>query len=165
MIRLVSLSIVLAFFLATNHANAEDAPEFLSFQVGGFDVNDDDTTALLGVEYRSDYTDLIQTPMAGGFITAHGDLYGYGGVFIDLFLGDSVVLRPNFSVGAYSDGGGKDLGGLIEFRSAIELAWRFHDHSRLGIEISHLSNNHIYDKNPGTEILTVNYSMPLDQLF
>lgn len=163
--RLVSLFAVLAFFSASNHVNAEDDPEFLSFRTGAFDINDNHTTAVFGVEYRSDFKDFILTPMAGGFITAEGGLYGYGGVFIDIFLGRRVVVRPNFSVGAYSDGDGKDLGGILEFRSAIELAWRFDDRSRLGIELSHLSNASIYDSNPGTENLTINYSMPLDQLF
>ena len=75
------------------------------------------------------------------------------------------MLRPSFAVGAYADGNGKDLGGVLEFRSAIALAWRFDDRSRLGVEFSHLSNAGIYDTNPGTENLTVNYSVPLDRLF
>jgi lipid A 3-O-deacylase len=146
-------------------AAAEDDPEYLSFRAGGFDVNDDKTTGLLGVEYRSNWKDLILTPMAGGFINGDGGLYGYAGVFVDVFLGRRVVLRPSFAVGAYSDGDGKDLGGVLEFRSAIELAWRFDDRSRLGIELSHLSNAGIYDNNPGTENLTINYSVPLDVFF
>jgi len=150
---------------AFSPAQAEDDPEFLSFQAGGFDINDSFTTGMFGVEYRSDFKDLILTPMAGGFINADGGLYGYGGVFIDVFLGRRVVVRPSFSVGAYSDGDGKDLGGVLEFRSAIELAWRFDDRSRLGIELSHLSNASIYPSNPGTENLTVNYSVPLGYLF
>ena len=146
-------------------AAAEDDPEFLSFQLGGFDVNDDETTGMLGVEYRSDFKDFILTPMAGGFITAEGGLYGYGGVFVDVVLGRRIVLRPAFAVGAYSDGDGKDLGGVLEFRSAISLAWRFDDRSRLGVEFAHLSNAGIYDDNPGTETLTINYSVPLDRFF
>lgn len=154
-----------AAMLSISPALAEDDPEFLSFQAGAFDINDSDTTGMLGVEYRSDFKKFFLTPMAGGFVTAKGGLYGYGGVFVDLFLGRRVVLRPSFSVGAYSDGNGKDLGGVLEFRSALALAWRFDDRSRLGLEISHLSNAGIYDKNPGTENLTLNYSIPLDQLF
>jgi lipid A 3-O-deacylase len=165
MTRLVSLFAVLAFFSATHHVNADDDPEFLSFRTGAFDITDDHTAALFGAEYRSDFTDLIFTPMVGGFVTTDGGLYGYGGVFIDLDLSKQVVLRPSLSVGAYSDGNGKDLGGVLEFRSAIELAWRFENRSRLGVEISHLSNAGIYDNNPGAESMTVNYAMPLEQLF
>lgn len=149
MIHFVSLAIVLVFFLATNHVYAEDAPEYISFHAGAFDVNDDDPTALFGVEYRSDFTDFILTSIVGGFITVHGSLYDFGGVFIDFFLGNNVVLRLNFSVGAYSDWGSKDFGGVLEFRSAIELAWQFREQSRLEVDISHLSNNRFYDENPG----------------
>ena len=54
---------------------------------------------------------------------------------------------------------------MLEFRSGIEVAWRFDNRSRLGVEFTHISNAGIYDRNPGTETLTVNYSIPLDQLF
>ena len=155
----------LAAMLSVTPSLAEDDPEFLSFRTGAFDINDSDTTAMFGAEYRSDFKKFFLTPMAGAFVTTKGGVYGYGGVFVDLFLGRRVVLRPNFSVGAYSDGNGKDLGGVLEFRSAIELAWRFDDRSRLGLEFSHLSNAGIYDRNPGTENLTLNYSVPLDKLF
>ena len=163
--RLLVVPVLAALLTALQPAHAEDDPEFLSFEAGAFDVNDDDTTAMLGVQYRSDWKDLILTPMVGGFITAEGGLYGYGGVFVDIFLGRRVVLRPSFAVGAYSDGDGTDLGGWLEFRSAAELAWRFDDRSRLGLEFAHLSNAGIYDVNPGTETLTLNYSVPLDELF
>ena len=155
----------LAAALAANPAAAEDDGQFLAFNTGAFDINDSDTTGMLGVEYRSDFKKFFLTPMVGGFVTAKGGLYGYGGVFIDVFLGRRVVLRPSFAAGAYADGNGKDLGGVLEFRSAIELAWRFDNRSRLGIEFSHLSNASIYDQNPGTENLTINYAMPLDSLF
>jgi len=151
-----------AVAMAATPAAAEDDPAFLSFSTGAFDINDNDTTGMLGVEYRSDFKKFFLTPMAGAFVTAKGGLYGYGGVFVDVFLGRRVVLRPSFSAGAYADGNGKDLGGVLEFRSAIALAWRFDDRSRLGIEFAHLSNAGIYDVNPGTENLTVNYSIPLD---
>lgn len=162
--KILSMAAV-AVALSVAPAAAEDDPEFLSVQLGGFDVNDTDTTGLFGLEYRSDYKDLFLTPMAGGFVSADGAFYGYGGVFVDVFLGRRVVLRPNFSVGAFSDGDGKDLGGWLEFRSGIELAWRFDDRSRLGIELSHISNAGIYDRNPGTENLTINYSIPIDGWF
>ncbi len=103
--------------------------------------------------------------MVGGFVTTDGGLYGYGGVFVDLSLTDNFVVRPSVAVGAYSRGSGKDLGGVVEFRTAIEAAWRFANQSRLGVEFSHISNASIYDHNPGTEILTVNYSVPIGSLF
>ena len=146
-------------------ADAEDDPPFLAIYGGASDIFDDHTAAMFGVEYRTDFKDLILTPMVGGFVNTDGSAYGYGGVFVDFFFGKRVVLRPSFSVGAYEDGDGKDLGGVLEFRSAVALDWRFDDRSRLGIEFSHISNASIYDSNPGMEILTVNYSIPLDALY
>ena len=91
-----------AVALAVSPVAAEDDPQFLSFRTGAFDINDNYTTGLLGVEYRSDFRKFFLTPMAGGFVTAKGGLYGYGGVFVDLFLGRRLVLRPSFAVGACS---------------------------------------------------------------
>jgi lipid A 3-O-deacylase len=165
MMRWLAIVIMAVCSVAAAPVAAEEDPPFLSIRGGGFDVNDDETTAVFGVEYRSDYKDLYLAPMVGGFVTAEGGLYGYAGVFLDVNLGERVVVRPSFSVGAFSNGGGKDLGGVVEFRSAISVAWRFDDRSRLGLEISHLSNAGIYDSNPGTENITLNYSIPIDHLF
>ncbi|MBX3264746.1 MAG: hypothetical protein KF782_34050, partial [Labilithrix sp.] len=104
----IAATLALAMAWQVPPAAAQDDPEYLAFRVGGFDVNDDMTTGMFGVEYRSAWKDLILTPMAGGFINADGGLYGYGGVFVDVFLGRRVVLRPSFAVGVYSDSDGKD---------------------------------------------------------
>jgi len=146
-------------------ADAQEDLQYITVNIGAADVFGDDSAAMGAVEWRSDYTQLILTPMVGGFATTDGSLYGYGGVFVDVFLTDQFVARPSFAVGAYSDGDGKDLGGTLEFRTALELAWMFMDRSRLGVELAHMSNAGIYDHNPGMETLTVNYSIPLGSLF
>ncbi len=70
------------------------------------------------------------------------------------------MASPSFAVGGSHEGDGKELGGTLEFRSAIELAYRFDDRSRLGIQVGHLSNAGIYAENPGTEFAILNYSIP-----
>ena len=72
-----------------------------------------------------------------------------------------MVLSPSFSVGGFHEGDGKDLGGAIEFRSALELAYRFENNARLGVQVGHLSNASIYDSNPGEEFVILNYSIPV----
>jgi lipid A 3-O-deacylase len=42
----------------------------------------------------------------------------------------------------------------------MELAYRFDDRSRLGLSLSHYSNASLSDKNPGTEAIMINYSIP-----
>ncbi|NKB19827.1 MAG: hypothetical protein GKS01_04700 [Alphaproteobacteria bacterium] len=71
-------------------------------------------------------------------------------------------MTPSFAVGAYDDSKGKDLGHTIEFRSGVELAWRFDNQMRLGLTLYHLSNAGIGDRNPGTEVLSLGLSVPLD---
>ena len=97
--------------------------------------------------------------------TSDGAIYGLGGILMDVFFGRRLVLTPSFGAGAYFDGDGKDLGSVIEFRSQVELAYRFNDRSRLGVAISHISNASIGSDNPGTEIVTIYYSIPFEKVF
>lgn len=140
-------------------AQAED-PAFITFGAGGFDINDNDTTGLLSVEYLSNGRIWVFQPVLGAYLTFDGSFYTYAGLGLDLFFGSRVVVTPSFSAGLYLEGGGKDLGSVIEFRSAIQLAYRFEDRSRLGIEFHHLSNAGIDDNNPGANQLLLIYSMP-----
>jgi hypothetical protein len=142
-------------------ARAED-PSFVAFAAGGFDVNDDESTFQGRVEYRSDHRFLIVKPMVGVMATGDAGIYGYGGVLMDLFFGRRWVATPSFAAGAYVEGDGKDLGGTLEFRSALEIAYRLDDRSRLGLAFDHISNASLYDENPGTESLVLIYAIPLD---
>ena len=85
-------------------------------------------------------------------------------MLVDVYFGKRVVLTPSFGAGLYAEGSGKDLGHAVEFRSQIELSYRFDNRSRLGVAFSHISNASIADDNPGVEILNVYYSLPLDGL-
>ena len=150
---------------AKAQAKAEE-PGFLTFGAGAFDFHRSETRAAqFELQYRSGYKLWIFNPMIGASGTTDGALYGYAGLSVDIFFGNRVVLRPSVAAGAYHEGNGKDLGGVLEFRSGLELAYRFDDRSRLGMEISHRSNASIYDKNPGEETLMVFYHLPLTKLF
>ncbi|MGH6948564.1 MAG: acyloxyacyl hydrolase, partial [Kiloniellales bacterium] len=134
-------------------AQTADDPAYLSMGVGYFDVLDDEDAADFRLEYRHDRGLWVLKPWVGLEATSDGAVYGALGILADLHLTDQVVLIPSFGAGAFEEGDGKDLGHTIEFRSAAELAWRFDDRSRLGLEISHRSNADIGDKNPGEESL------------
>ena len=72
------------------------------------------------------------------------------------------MLTPSFAPHYYwGDNKKLDLGYALEFRSQLEAAYRFDDRSRLGMAIGHYSNASLGDSNPGTEFLTVYYSIPL----
>ena len=95
--------------------------------------------------------------------TSDRAVYGYGGFLTDVFLGPRIVLTPSLAFGLYEEGDGKDLGHIVEFRSSVELAYRFDDRSRIGISLYHLSNASLSEDNQGTEILSLSYSIPLNR--
>ena len=140
-----------------------DDPSFLTLGLGYFDMNKQDNEAVdFRLEYRHGQKFWIFKPWIGVEATSDGAVYGAAGVLIDVFLGNRVVLTPSFGAGYYEKGDGKDLGHEIEFRSQIEVSYRFDDRSRLGLAFSHISNASIGDDNPGVEILNVYYSIPLE---
>jgi hypothetical protein len=97
-------------------------------------------------------------PVGGLLVASRGSLYVYGGFRFDVPLGERWVATPGFAAGLFHRGGEQDLGGPVEFRSSIELAYRFSESSRLGLNLSHLSNGGLYDRNPGTESLVLVWS-------
>jgi lipid A 3-O-deacylase len=147
--------------LGAGSARADDPP-FIQSSVGIFDIDHNDKATAFNFEYRfADSFLWIFKPIAGGFVTTKRGLYGYGGLRIDIFLGRRLVFTPSTAFGLYDRGNGKDLGDVIEFRSGVELDYRFDNRARLGIGFHHLSNAGIGRINPGTEILGAFFSFPL----
>ncbi len=141
---------------------AEDDPHFLTLAAGYYDINDDMDAVEFRAEFRARNQFWFFKPFGGLMATSDAAFYGYAGLLVDLYFGRRVVLTPGFAAGLYEDGDGKDLGHIVEFRSAIELAFRFDNRSRLGLSFYHLSNAGLDDNNPGTEVLSLNYSIPLN---
>lgn len=103
--------------------------------------------------------DLI--PTAGTMASSKGTLYAYGGFRFELPLGERWVLSPGTAAGLYYRNRGKDLGGPVEFRSHLELAYRLPGSARLGLCFYHLSNAGLFDHNPGTESLVLTWTARL----
>ena len=142
-----------------------DDPSFLTFGLGYYDINKQDQSAAdFRLEYRHGTKLWIFKPWVGVEATSDGAVYGAAGILIDVYFGNRVVLTPSFGAGFYADGNGKELGHAVQFRSQIELAYRFDNRSRLGLAFSHISNASIGDSNPGAEVLNVYYALPLDGL-
>jgi len=145
-------------------AERDDVP-FLTFAAGAFDIGKDQTAFEGRLEYRSDLKLWIFKPFAGVMGTSDSGYYVFGGVLVDVYWSRRFVTTVSFAPGYYNEGDGKDLGHDLEFRSQIEFAYRFDDRSRLGLSYGHMSNASRGDKNPGTESLMLNYSLPLGNLF
>ena len=155
-----------AFGVMTSGARAAEDTALLVGGVGAYDViQNDESAADFRIEYRHGSGLWIFKPWLGLEGTSDGALYGVGGILADVYLGRHIVLTPSLGVGAYSKGDGKDLGHTVEFRSQIELAYRFDNLTRIGIAFSHISNASLGDTNPGAEVINLYYALPIGNLF
>lgn len=136
-------------------------PSFITISGGYYDVFDNEKAAELTAEWRAGQMFWIFKPFAGAMVTTDAAVYGFGGILTDFYFGRRIVVTPSIAAGLYSDGDGKDLGSVIEFRSGLEIGWRFDNRARLSAAIYHISNASIGSSNPGTEIVSLGYSFPL----
>jgi lipid A 3-O-deacylase len=158
---------VIALAAGTLSSAAANATDYITGALGWYDVTQQDNEAtMLGVEYRFEPIQYGLRPMIGAFGTTDGSIYGYGGLHWDIeLLANQLYLSPNFAAGLYTAGDdGKRLGGAIEFRSGIELAYQTPNQHRIGVAFNHISNASIYSRNPGVEILLVTYSLPMSSI-
>jgi hypothetical protein len=148
--------------MACLSAVAEE-PRSLAVSVGMFNFNKTPSPVEAGVEYRHP-TGVWKMAAAGGlYANADGAVWVFGGLRRDFRLVERWWITPAFGVSLYSQGDSKNLGGPLEFRSAIELGREFRNRTRLAFGIYHLSNAGIYYPNPGSNSLIVTYSWPLGQ--
>ena len=138
-------------------------PAYLTFSAGYFDINrQKDEGAEFSLEYRSDWQLWWFKPFAHAAYVTNGMTFVGAGILIDLQVGDNWIIQPSIAPTYWQ---GKtdelDLGHELEFRSRLEVAYRFPDKSRLGLSFSHSSNASLGDTNPGTESLMLNVSIPL----
>ena len=157
-------------------------PDLLSFGVGWFDVTENTPRAEaldVRAEYRwgvsllskassslSHWDRYVQLhPMAGIETSSRGQLYGFGGIGLDVMVFQNLILTPSEAFGLYGHGNGKDLGSMAEFRSQIELAYRFGNEARTSVYYSHISNAGIGDKDPGANTVGIYLHVPTRVFF
>jgi hypothetical protein len=151
--------------LSTVAARAASGAD-LVLSTGGFNVGTDRESFEAGFELRLEPLalpgprswDLELIPVLGATYTSEGAAYGYVGGRVELWLAPRWLLTPSFGAGGYSVGRDTNLGHDLEFRSALELAYRLGDGARLGVAIYHLSNAGLGKLNPGSESLVLTYS-------
>jgi hypothetical protein len=163
-----ALLVVLAALVVPAAAAADESPvepaprANVAVMAGLFDFTDDTYRAgELGAQYRGTGRWWLLHPMAGGMITTDGAFNLYAGFGIDIPLGRRLLVRLGFAPGYYGQGGGKPLGTALEFRSSFEIAWRFGDGWRVGLEGYHLSNADLVAHNPGNGSLLLALTIPL----
>ena len=159
-LRLIIILAALLIPVGTAEAQSDNG---WAFYLGAFDIIDSDKATELGIEYRFEPFRLWRmdlNPVIGLSGTSEGNYWGYGGFRWDLPLqSERWVTTLGFAVSAYEQGDGKDLGGVVEFRSSLDVAYRLRNGSRVGLSFYHLSNARIYDLNPGSESLVLSWSL------
>ncbi len=161
----ILLPALLFFVILTQGAAAQEETGkggHLAMYAGSFDVLDSESYVQVGAEYR--FADIGNgfRPTVGINVDDESAGYLYGGVNLDIPLGSTpFLLTPNFMVGLYTSGSGKDLGGAVEFRSGLEASYRTEADHRIGVAFNHISNASLYDRNPGAEALLFVYQLPL----
>ncbi len=136
-------------------------PSLIALGAGDIDFDHKEPAGELRGEYRFAQGFYFIKPMIGAFGTTRGQVYAYGGFRLDFVFLDHYAVTPNAAVGYYNRGNGKDLGSPVEFKTGLELAYRFDNAARLGIAFDHISNAGLTKLNPGTEQLLLVLSWPV----
>tara|TARA_A100001015_G_scaffold270914_1_gene323992 strand:+ start:9695 stop:10195 length:501 start_codon:yes stop_codon:yes gene_type:complete len=153
---------IILFLILTNLSLAEEKRSGVNFYTGMFDFSDDGKkSALYGIEHQNEnlFRDTIFgriSPVTGAMITADSATYFYTGIETNYSIG-SLNITPSFTPGWYTQGGGKDLGHPIEFKSEVQLSLDLTEGSNLGMSYNHVSNASLGDKNPGANSYMFNY--------
>ena len=134
-------------------------PREWAFHVGSFNATKTPSAAEAGVEARWETRWPGLDAVAGVTGAEDGNFWVYAGARYPLALDENWAFTPGFAVSLYEEGDGKDLGGLVEFRSSFEISVKTGKRSRLGFSFYHLSNAGIYDKNPGSNSAVLVWSV------
>ena len=164
----IAASLILASaFVSTASVSARaDDPAYVSIGAGAYDWNrKKDPGAEVRLEYRHDKKlfGLVKPFAAVAGSNSSNSFFLGAGVLMDVYFGKRFVVTPSFAPHYYNGGNAKlDLDYALEFRSQLEMAYRFDDRSRLGVAVSHYSNASLGKTNPGTESAMLYYSIPVD---
>ncbi len=134
----------------------------LNIFTGMFDFSDDkQASGILGLQhqneelYRKSFLGKL-SPITGGFLTKNNAFYLYTGVQAEYELG-FLTITPSFAPGYYNEGGGKDLGHPLEFKSEVQMSFNLGDSSQMGMSYNHISNASFGTKNPGANSYMFNF--------
>ncbi len=164
-------AVILPAFLVTIlgcvfSCKAYSGEDLLAASAGYYDINDNKEAIDMRIEYRFARPLVADIkPWAGLEVTTDGALYGAGGLLYDWNFAENFYLVPSIGAGFYEDGSGKNLGHTLMFRTQFEFQFELEDSSRFSIGYSHISNASLSERNPGTEIISFYYMIPLSRIF
>ncbi len=151
--------------IAQSNEKTTKPPSYISLSIGYYDILDSDTAIDFRAEYRPNKTFLLDNlkPFAALEITSQGSTWAGIGILYDMQLSEKLYLTTSFAPGLYNQGGGDiNLGHIIEFRTQLELSYKFENNYRIGAGFSHMSNSSLDSRNPGTEVLSLYWHIPIN---
>lgn len=153
-----------AFFGASTKAETQERlPAEWVIEAGVLNVlhDDEDEQWMGGLEYRLPEVKWGVRPWVGVAHAEEGTTLVSAGLIYTFKARSGWRLSAGWAPTYYDRGGGKDLGGDLEFYTFGEVGYEFRNHHALGLRFGHLSNGGFCDRNPGTETLMLSYSLPL----
>ena len=100
---------------------------------------------------------------AGLSVGENGETWvGFGSTYTHHFGRSGAYAELHSMPGLYFDNGGFDLGGVVAFRSGVELGYETSKGWRMALSYDHRSNAGIYEDNPGVETVQFRVSIPLN---
>lgn len=102
-------------------------------------------------------------PTLGLSVTDDGAVWAGAGAKVRWDLGGSgAFVEGSIMPGYYEAGDGPDLGGSLQFRSALGLGYEFDNGATLTLLYDHRSNADTQELNPGMETLSLRYAIRFD---
>ncbi|MFC2101723.1 acyloxyacyl hydrolase [Bacteroidota bacterium] len=145
------------------HDTITKEPHIISIDLGAYNVfRSEYIHGLFEIEFYPRWKAWFFYPFAGAFVNTNAKACFFAGITIPIKVKKHLLIRLSFAPGLYTvSDEKKDLGYFLEFRSALKLAWIFNNNSRLGVELSHISNAGLHHPNPGAETLVISYEIPI----
>jgi len=160
----IFIFVLLIFSFQSRAEESQKLPEEheINFYSGMFDFSDGGKkSAIIGFQHqnenltRNSFLGII-SPVTGLMFTADSAAYLYTGIQAQYQLG-LIDITPSFTPGLYSEGSGKDLGHIVEFKSEVQVSLNLSKDSQLGMSYNHISNASLGSKNPGANSYMFNF--------
>ena len=149
---------------ALEHFQAPPNRASLAITGGAFSVLEEEQFFHFNAEYRFKKYAWNLRPILGFSLVEGGATYTYAGIRFELPLTDRLAFTPSFAAGAFEDSPGVDLGGTLEFRTALELDYKISRAVSLGAIVAHYSNAGLYEHNSGSESVSLGLIVDVLQL-
>lgn len=157
-----ALHFLLATLIAISLTNikSSQANGDIVLGIGHFDILDNEDSVALRGEYRFNTSFKYNIKPLIGFETSTDKaIHGLLGFYRDFSIAEDWEITPSLAGGPYANGSGPDLDHYIQFRSMLELGYRYDDKHKVSLGFSHTSNGNLGDSNPGTETAILYYHL------